>query len=169
MSIAKSTIDTRIEDARWEQSGASFAEVIRRSIETAASTTRIGAFAVDVLLTSDSQMRELNRRWRSMDKPTDVLSFPAAEPPGQPAERLLGDIALGFETCAGDARELNRELPRHVAHLAVHGFLHLLGYDHEEQGEAEAMEALEVRILNELGYPDPYLINETNAKPAPAR
>ena len=148
MSIAEVRIDTRIEDARWELPAAGFADVIRRSIETAASTTRVGAFAADVLLTSDEQMRVLNKRWRGMDKPTDVLSFPAAEAPGQPSERFLGDVALGFETCAEDARQLNRNFPQHVAHLAVHGFLHLLGYGHETKKKEQIMIQKEQHYLS---------------------
>ena len=101
-------------------------------------------------------MRALNLRWRGVDKPTNVLSFPAA-PPGRSAEPgTLGDIALAYETLAREAEELGVPLADHYRHLVAHGFLHLIGYDHETDEEAERMEALETRIMARLGAADPY-------------
>jgi probable rRNA maturation factor len=110
---------------------------------------------VSLLLTSDAEMRALNARWRGQDKPTNVLSFPAA------ADRVaegptLGDIALGFETLAGEAEGSGVPLADHYRHLVAHGFLHLIGYDHQSDEEAERMEALEKRVLARLGVADPY-------------
>jgi probable rRNA maturation factor len=99
-------------------------------------------------------MRALNRIWRGVDKATNVLSFPtkrAAEGPP-----LLGDIVLAYDTIAREARRQRKPFAHHVAHLAVHGFLHLLGYDHEQHADAEAMEQAERDILRRLAIPDPY-------------
>ncbi|RBP02691.1 putative rRNA maturation factor [Roseiarcus fermentans] len=111
---------------------------------------------VSLLLAGDAEIKALNARWRGQDKPTNVLSFPAA-----PTDRLsespsLGDIALAFETLAREAEAAGVPLPDHYRHLVTHGFLHLIGYDHETDEEAERMEALETRILARLGVADPY-------------
>jgi probable rRNA maturation factor len=113
-------------------------------------------FEVSVMLTDDAQIRELNRTWRGKDKPTNVLSFPAPEPPGATGPRHLGDIALAYETLVRESEEESKELAHHFAHLIVHGVLHLLGYDHEVEAEADIMEALEVKALATLGIADPY-------------
>jgi probable rRNA maturation factor len=111
---------------------------------------------VSVLVDGDQRIRELNRLWRGFDKPTNVLSFPA--PDDQPGpERSIGDIAISFETTAREAGAEGKPFAHHVAHLSVHGFLHLLGYDHESDDDAEAMEQLERVILARLDIPDPYL------------
>ena len=111
---------------------------------------------MSVLLTGDAEVRTLNARWRGQDKPTNVLSFPAA-PAGRPSESAtLGDIALAFETLAREAEAAGVPLADHYRHLVTHGFLHLIGYDHETDEEAERMEALEKRILARLGVGDPY-------------
>jgi probable rRNA maturation factor len=111
---------------------------------------------ISVLLADDATIRELNREWRGKDKPTNVLSFPAPEQPGVPGPRHLGDLALAFETLEREARDEDKPLADHATHLIVHGTLHLLGYDHETTGEAEIMEALEVKALARLGVADPY-------------
>jgi probable rRNA maturation factor len=123
----------------------------------AAVPERPGAgLEVALLLTDDAAMRELNRLWRGKDTPTDVLSFPAPEQPGNRGVRPLGDIALGFETVAAEAEAQAKTLADHAAHLIVHGVLHLLGYDHGTEAEASEMEALEVKALARLGIADPY-------------
>lgn len=107
---------------------------------------------VVVLLTDDEAVRELNARFRGKDQPTNVLSFPAAENP----EGHLGDVALAFGVCAREAAEQGKALRHHLQHLVVHGVLHLLGYDHMSDDEADAMEGLERIVMAELGAPDPY-------------
>jgi probable rRNA maturation factor len=110
-----------------------------------------------VLLTDDREMRDLNRRWRGKDAATNVLSFPAGdEPEGIDGPRQLGDIVLAAETIAREAEAQGITLTDHLSHLVVHGTLHLLGYDHEDDAEAERMEALETTILAGLGIADPY-------------
>jgi len=105
---------------------------------------------VSLLFTDDAHIRELNSRYRGQDKPTNVLSFPQA------SGRLIGDIILAYETVSLEARLAGRPFEAHMAHLIVHGFLHLLGYDHETEAEAEEMEALERAALRRIGIPDPY-------------
>lgn len=107
---------------------------------------------VSVLLTDDAAVQALNRDWRGKDSPTNVLSFPAPENQAG----LLGDIALAQETIVREASEQGKSVEAHATHLIIHGFLHLLGYNHEQDEEAEAMEARERAILAALGVADPY-------------
>ena len=111
---------------------------------------------VSLLLTNDDEVRALNARWRGQDKPTNVLSFPAAATDRLAESPMLGDIALAFETLAREAGGSGVPLADHFRHLVAHGFLHLIGYDHQTDEEAERMEALERRVLARLGVADPY-------------
>ena len=116
------------------------------------------------MLTDDAGIRTLNSNWRGIDKPTNVLSFPALQPTGpsgpDDAPRMLGDIAIAYETTRQEADDEQKPFDHHLSHLAVHGFLHLIGYDHENDDDAEAMETLEQEILAQLGIPDPYADRE---------
>ena len=103
-------------------------------------------------LTGDTEMQRLNAQFRGKDRPTDVLSFPADERDAP----FLGDLAVGYEISAADAESAGKTLPDHLSHLVIHGYLHLLGYNHEEDADAEEMEALERRALASLGIADPY-------------
>jgi probable rRNA maturation factor len=115
--------------------------------------------AVTVMVDDDARIRELNKLWRGFDKPTNVLSFPS--PDTQPGpERSLGDIAISYETAAREAEAEDKSFADHMAHLSVHGFLHLLGYDHESDDDAEEMEGLERDILARIGVSDPYVAHE---------
>jgi probable rRNA maturation factor len=113
--------------------------------------------SVAILLTDDETVRDLNARFRGKDNPTNVLSFPAAPMPGA-GPSPLGDIVLAFETCAAEAGAQGKSLSDHMTHLIVHGVLHLLGRDHEDDAEAETMEAEERAILAGLGIADPYRV-----------
>jgi probable rRNA maturation factor len=114
---------------------------------------------VGILVTDDGRIRELNKQWRKIDKPTNVLSFAYPAQPAGPA-RYIGDLAISFETAAREAAAENKSINDHVAHLCVHGFLHLLGYDHEMDVDAETMERLERTILARIGVGDPYIASE---------
>ena len=114
-----------------------------------------GGSEVSILFTDDAQMRELNRDYRGVDKATNVLSF--AQPGGPHPGPLLGDIILAFETVEREAALAGKPFRAHMGHLIVHGFLHLLGYDHEAESEAEEMEALERAALARMGIADPYV------------
>jgi len=163
-------VETVIEDARWSAFG------LDRLAERAARATLlhlgIGAegFVVSLLGCDDSRIAVLNADFRGKDRPTNVLSWPAwdmapdapgAEPeppqPGDPDDpESLGDIAIAWETCAREAAEQAKPMADHVTHLIVHGTLHLLGYDHEDEADAALMEGHEVAILASLGLSDPY-------------
>ena len=109
---------------------------------------------VSLVFTDDAAMRELNRKWRGKDSPTNVLSFPQPRMPHAP----IGDIVLGFETVKREAGLAGKPLEAHISHLVVHGFLHLLGYDHEIPEDAEHMERLEREGLSMIGIADPYAV-----------
>ena len=136
--------------------------VIHRAVATAAEIVNAGPGEAElaVMLTDDAGIRTLNSNWRGIDKPTNVLSFPALQPTGpsgpDDAPRMLGDIAIAYETTRKEADNEQKPFDHHLSHLAVHGFLHLIGYDHEKDDDAEAMEALEREILAQLGIPNPY-------------
>jgi probable rRNA maturation factor len=152
------TVDVLTESPQWDaQPGAE--ATVRRAIAQAAAvegTAHIAA-EVSVLLCDDAVITALNARWRGRDEPTNVLSFPAL-PAGDPAAPAhLGDIAIAWETVIREAQEQGRQVSWHLAHLAIHGFLHLLGYDHGTDDEAERMEQLERDILASVGIPDPYV------------
>ncbi|MEO7222078.1 MAG: rRNA maturation RNase YbeY [Devosia sp.] len=114
-----------------------------------------GAAELSIVLTDDAEQQTLNRDWRGIDKTTNVLSFPQIEPFG-PVTGLLGDVILARETLEREAAELGVSFADHFTHLMVHGFLHILGYDHMDDDEALVMEGLETQILASLGVADPY-------------
>ena len=143
--------------------------VIHRAINAAAEIAGadVGDAELAVMLTDDSGIRTLNNNWRGIDKPTNVLSFPALQPTGTatPSDvpRMLGDIAIAYETTRKEADDEQKPFDHHLSHLAIHGFLHLIGYDHEKDDDAEAMEGLEQEILAQLGIPDPYADRDPHA------
>jgi probable rRNA maturation factor len=153
-----SDVEVRIEDARWRRVPRVAART-RRAVGAAlaGARPRLEASETSVVLTGDAAIAKLNAQWRNKRGPTDVLSFPAADHRRRRgAPPLLGDVVVAYGVAARDARAMGRPLGDHLAHLVVHGTLHLLGYDHETDSEAERMEALERRILGTLGLPDPY-------------
>ncbi len=146
-------IEIEIEAEAWTGALPDAEVVVERAAQAA-----LGAVKGDivVLLTDDAAMRELNGRFRDKDKPTNVLSFPAPEN----AFPHLGDIVLAYGVCATEAEAQSKTLADHVSHLVVHGVLHLLGRDHEDDTEAEEMEAEEREILAQIGVADPYLVEQ---------
>jgi len=143
-------IDVLVDSGRWKDAE-KFELIVRRAVIGAAAMTSTKGAELAIVLTDDLAIRALNRDWRGIDKATNVLSFPSKNAPGH-----LGDIVLAFETIAGEARSQRKPLAHHLAHLAVHGFLHLVGYDHERSKDAIAMEQAEREILRQLAIPDPY-------------
>jgi probable rRNA maturation factor len=125
---------------------------------TATRPSEQGPYAATLVLSDDSEMRTLNRTWRGKDASTNVLSFPSGLPEsevgGEPYP--LGDVVLAGETVLQEANQQGIAVADHVAHLVVHGMLHLLGHDHERDDDAERMEALETKVLAGLGIADPY-------------
>ncbi len=157
-------IDLSVEDGDWPAEN-----VLEALAQTALVAAVRGAEVepgeigpISLLFTGDAAIRVLNHQWRGKDKPTNVLSFPAAQAPVPDLElpglepAPLGDIILALETVRREADEEGKTFENHLTHLLVHGFLHLLGYDHETDEEAEEMEALEREILQSLAIPDPY-------------
>jgi probable rRNA maturation factor len=147
-------IDVEIEDDSWRKALTQAEALVRAAAEAALQAVAPGAGddGVTVLLADDAAVRELNASFRHKDYATNVLSFPAPENP----EGHLGDIALAYGVCAREAEEQGKLLAHHLQHLVAHGVLHLLGYDHENDEEADEMEDLERTILAGLGVSDPY-------------
>jgi probable rRNA maturation factor len=137
-------------------------QTIRDAINAAADALSIEGGEVSIVLTGDSEIAKLNRDWRGIDKPTNVLSFPTSGHMAGQGEKLLGDIVIAYETVERESRDENRVFLHHLAHLAVHGFLHLTGYDHETDTQAEAMEGLESKIMMRLNMPDPYVARDSD-------
>ena len=147
-------VDIIIEDEAWKSLGDMNAlaksAVKAASAELPASSLRPGAVAI--LFADDATLADLNGRFRSKTGPTNVLSFPA----GETGANQLGDIALAWGVCAAEADAAGKSRDAHALHLILHGFLHLQGYDHQTDEEAEHMEGIERRALASLGIPDPY-------------
>jgi probable rRNA maturation factor len=152
-------IDIAIEAGNWPDE-----DVLRALAEgaVAAAIHELGVLPgatteLSLLFTDDAHIQVLNREWRGKDKPTNVLSFPAFDvAPGDPLPAMLGDIVIAQETVSAEAALDGKPFEHHLSHLIVHGLLHLIGHDHEDDDEAEEMEALERRSLARLAIPDPY-------------
>ncbi len=152
--IARVEIDVLVEADGWDDSLPGGAVAFAQKVLGAAGKAEKAMGAVSVLLTGDSAIQALNRDFRGKDKPTNVLSFPAPKGPG--GQGMLGDVALGLGVVQAEAQAQGKTVEVHTAHLLVHGFLHLIGHDHEAEEAAEAMETRERAILAGLGYGDPY-------------
>ena len=147
-------LEISIDDKGWK-SVASLRTIARAAVKAALKDDDV---SVSVLFTGDSEIMEVNAQWRGKANATNVLSFPVSAttpvPDGEP--RPIGDIVLAYGVIAREAEEQKKTVANHVAHLIVHGTLHLLGYDHEDDGEAAMMEAREIEILTGLGIENPY-------------
>ncbi|MFZ3251055.1 MAG: rRNA maturation RNase YbeY [Pseudolabrys sp.] len=149
-------IDIQTQSPLWEAQPLA-AQTVRKAITAAASALSTAGGELSIVLTDDSAIRLLNRDWRGIDQPTNVLSFPASGNKTSEDARLLGDIVIAYETLERECDNEGRIFLHHLAHLAVHGFLHLIGYDHQTDPQAEEMEGLESKIMKRLNMPDPYL------------
>ncbi|MFN3512402.1 MAG: rRNA maturation RNase YbeY [Phenylobacterium sp.] len=145
-------IDIEIEDQAWSYTEGEVEALTLAAAEAALAAADFEGGRVTILLTDDATVHDLNHRFRGKDAPTNVLSFPAPSNP----ERHLGDVALAFGVCAREAEAQAKPFSHHLQHLVAHGVLHLVGYDHETDAEAEQMEGLERVVLAGLGVPDPY-------------
>jgi probable rRNA maturation factor len=151
------TIDVLVASPRWKDDAGKVESMVRRAVtRAAAATLSTTSNELAIVLTDDSAIRLLNRDWRGIDAATNVLSFAAKKAGGKRFGAHLGDIVLAYETVAREARSEGTPFAHHVAHLAVHGFLHLVGYDHGREADATAMERTEREILRQLAIPDPY-------------
>lgn len=160
------TVDILRDHDGWENEGR-----LREIAETAigAATSEAGldwaeGAELSLLFTGDARMTEINGEWRGKPRPTNVLSFPGSEiEPGTRAGVIIGDLVFALETVAREAGEQNKPFDHHLLHLMIHGFLHLFGYDHEDEEEARRMEALETAALARLGIGDPYAYLEPDS------
>ena len=155
----------RIDGGQWKDELPEVAKLVKKAAAEAWKKGNQGDLEipvkqaeVSILLTSDAAVHELNKTYRNVDRPTNVLSFAALDDESEPVvdPMLLGDIAVAFETTKREAGEQGCSFADHLFHLIVHGMLHLIGYDHIEEREAEEMESLEVRILADNGIGNPY-------------
>jgi probable rRNA maturation factor len=150
-------IDISIEAGEWPDEAALTRLVQRAAAAAFAETGAGGRSELSMVFSDDAHIRGLNAGWRGKDRPTNVLSFPAFPfQKGGPLPPMLGDIVLAAETVTREAVLEDKPVEDHITHLVIHGLLHLLGYDHETDAEAEAMEAIERAALARLAIPDPY-------------
>jgi probable rRNA maturation factor len=153
-------VDVLVEDDRWlDAAGGDPRSVVADAVAMAAASADAGiapGSEVSVVLTDDARIRVLNRDHRGFDKPTNVLSFPQDDPDADAFGPLLGDIVVAYETVAREAVDGGLPFRHHLTHMIVHGLLHLVGYDHQDDDEAAEMERLETAILAALDIPDPY-------------
>ncbi len=164
-------VDITVEDGAWLDDLPRAEDIVGRACTRALQVACAGeAVSVAVLMADNRMLADLNGRWRHIDRPTDVLSFPSEErcpgtrlrrPAGSPPDSdiALGDIVIARETVVDDAHHRTLALADHLSHIAVHGTLHLLGYDHETDVDASLMEDMERTVLKTLGIPDPYLLD----------
>lgn len=161
-------VTLQLKHAAWKTALRPYAGTVRGTLAAALAETALAEcdcrWSMAVLLADDAFIRGLNRDYRGYDKPTNVLSFAAAPAIEAHARRLsgrgeceLGDIVIAYETVAREAAEQGKSFAAHARHLLVHGLLHLLGYDHEEEAQARKMENLEIKILKKQGIDNPYL------------
>lgn len=151
-------LDTERESALWDDLPDAEA-IAERALNVASELSEVklldGA-ELALLLSDDAHVKSVNQEWRSIDKPTNVLSFPSVEPQKLARAPFIGDIIIAYETVKREAETEGKDFADHFTHLVVHGFLHLIGFDHQTDEEAQRMETLETRILAELDIPDPY-------------
>lgn len=152
MSEKKPIINFIISEKSWKTISPLLEDEITLALEKTSHTLKedFSQREVSVVLTTNEEVHELNKTFRHQDKATNVLSFPSDE------KAELGDIILAYETVLKEAQELGISTLHHTLHLIIHGFLHLLGYDHEAEHEAEKMESLEIKILQALNVQNPY-------------
>lgn len=139
----------RVEEWRWRRNAETL-KLIRRAARMAAKSSNVPVGTLTILLTDDTALKDLNRRFRGKPRTTNVLSFPSPDP------AYLGDIAIAYGVTAREARAQGKRIKAHAAHLAIHGVLHLSGYDHQRARDASVMEDLETQILARLGFSNPY-------------
>jgi probable rRNA maturation factor len=150
-------ITVHVEEPQWRTEGRGFPAELRRAARVALDEAKSSAGNLTILLADDAKLEALNARFRGKPKPTNVLSFPAG------SDAYLGDVAIAYGVTAQEAQACGKSIHDHALHLAVHGVLHLLGYDHESAREARIMEPLEIAILAKLGIADPYAVGARTA------
>jgi probable rRNA maturation factor len=150
--VTAPVIDIQVQSPLWDAQPLA-ERTARDAICTVAALLSTSGGEVSIVLTDDSTIQALNRDWRGVDKPTNVLSFPASKASGG---SMHGDVVVAYETLVRECDEEGHAFLHHLAHLTAHGFLHLIGYDHETDAQADEMEAIESRIMTRMDMPDPY-------------
>src|SRR5262245_56277405 len=153
-------IDVIVQSPGWKRHRKAV-QIVRKAVRAAAKAASTPRAELAIVLADDSAIRALNRDWRGLDAPTNVLSFPAKSRRRGSGTPHIGDIIIAYQTTAREATAEGKPFKHHLAHLAVHGFLHLLGYDHKTNRDAHNMERLEIEILARLDVPDPYVLRKT--------
>lgn len=159
-------VDIQVQSPLWDAQPLA-EQAVRDAIATSAALSTSGG-EVSILLTDDSAVRVLNHEWRGIDKATNVLSFPAPETMSNGATGILGDIVIAYETLQRECADEDRDFLHHLTHLTVHGYLHLVGYDHQNDAEAAEMEALESKIMTRMQLPDPWQDRDQDREPSGA-
>ena len=157
--VSPPQIDVQMQSPLWKAQPLA-EQIVREAVIAAASALSTADGEVSIVLTDDSTIATLNREWRGIDKPTNVLSFPASGHKASDGAQFLGDMVIAYETLVRECDDEDREFLHHLAHLTVHGFLHLIGYDHQTDAQADAMEGLESKIMARMKLPDPYLARD---------
>jgi len=148
-------IEVIVRSTRWRRRPTA-KTVVKTAVLAAAKAVSTARGELAIVLTDDSAIQALNHDWRGKNAPTNVLSFPAAAGKTAAASPYIGDIVIAYQTISREAVAEGKPFNHHLAHLAIHGFLHLLGHDHENDRDADKMERLERKILKRLAIPDPY-------------
>ena len=161
MTRVARSIDIVLDDPNWKKVSAPIRARMKRAALRALEREKAKG-SLTILLSNDAKLKELNALFRGKNKPTNVLSFPADPNP----DAHLGDVAIAYGVVKREADESGKRFADHLAHLAIHGALHLLGHDHEKPKEAARMEGLEREILAEFGIADPYAVSPTRRTPA---
>jgi len=165
-SAQAAEIVVRVQSAAWRTLVPAARALCRRAALAALATADARAAGeIAIVLADNATLHALNRDFRGKDKPTNVLAFPVAEPGPPGAEPVLGDVVIAAETVAAEAAGQGKPISHHLAHLVVHGVLHLLGHTHDGKADARRMETLETRALQTLDIPDPYVPSAPQARP----
>ena len=149
-SVSKYVLTTLTHDLRWKR----LAPTVKRAADTVLANQQIKKSSLTIVLSNDAEIQTLNHQYRHKNMATNVLSFPDVSV--EDGITQLGDVILAFETIAREAKEQGKTLRNHITHLTIHGVLHLLGYDHELENDANAMESIEIAILGSMGIANPY-------------
>lgn len=151
-------LDVNVEAGDWHDIDR-FTSLSRKAVDSTCALAELKMHPeteMGILLTDDANIKLLNQEHRGKASPTNVLSFPICDADTQTKGPLLGDVVLAFETLEAEAQTQKKSLDEHFSHLIIHGILHLFGYDHQIEDDANEMEALEISVMRHLGYPDPY-------------
>lgn len=162
------TVDVIVEDKRWAEvcDSEALAQAAVEAVLSNIKTSWSGELEISFLFCDDEKIRGLNATWNKKDSATNVLSFPASPEGNKGPVTLLGDVIIAFDTISSEAQVQRKTIPSHTAHMLVHGVLHLFGFDHLNDEDADEMETLETRILHVMGIDDPWASQDNSGLPS---